>query len=480
MVSDKQLRHSRNERTLMQSVKQLLEDFRAGKSSPVDVTRAALERIERINGQINAFRVIDGEGALAAAAAAAERWEQGEPQGLLDGVPISVKDTLMAEGFAFRQGSLVTSEVPAKESAPVVRATRQEGAIVVGITTCSEFGSSALTVSPLTGTTVNPHDLSKHSGGSSGGAAASVAAGLLPLGIGSDAAGSVRIPSSFCGVIGFKPSGGLIPAYPRNVAGPLSSPGFIATSVADVTLALRAAVKPDGRDVEAIATYDPDCDATLESAVNGLRIAYSKTLGYVTGLDPEVEQLVTQAVRSLNEQGAIVEEIDPGFSDPEDIIDFHITMGYGHILRYLSEEQLGLLTPSLRGKISAAQKLTAMEFMAAQDRRIELGRQMVAFHQNFDLLITPTMPVSAFDADSLLPSSFPADAPGWAWMRFVYPFNLTQQPAISLPCGMTAEGLPVGLQIVGPRRGDATVLRCAQAFETSREPLICEPALART
>jgi aspartyl-tRNA(Asn)/glutamyl-tRNA(Gln) amidotransferase subunit A len=456
----------------MESVKQLLEDFKAKRSSPVDVTSAALDRIERLNGQINAFRIIDGEGALVAATAAARRWGQGEPRGLLDGIPISVKDTLMAEGFAFRQGSLVTSDVPAKESAPVVHASRQEGAIVVGITTCSEFGSSALTMSPLTGTTVNPHNLSKHSGGSSGGAAASVAAGLLPLGLGSDAAGSIRIPSSFCGVIGFKPSGGLIPAYPRNVAGPLSSPGFIATSVGDVTLAVRAAVKPDWRDVEAVAKYDPDCDASLESGVNGLRIAYSRTLGYVTGLDPEVGRLVTQAVRSLDERGAVVEEVDPGFSDPEDIIAFHVTMGYGHILRHLSKEQLELLTPSLRERISVGQRYTAMEFMAAQDRRIELGRHMAAFHQNFDLLITPTTPVPAFDADALLPASFPADASAWTWMRFVYPFNLTQQPAISLPCGMTAEGLPVGLQIIGPRRGDAAVLRCARAFEAANEPLV--------
>jgi aspartyl-tRNA(Asn)/glutamyl-tRNA(Gln) amidotransferase subunit A len=460
----------------MESVTQLLEDFRERRSSPLEVIRESLHRIEQDNPGINAFRTVDSQRALAAAAESAKRWERADPAGLLDGIPVSVKDTLMAEGFAFRQGSLVTPDVPATESAPVVHASRQEGAIVVGITTCPEFGSSVLTVSPLTGTTRNPHDLSKHSGGSSGGAAASVAAGLLPLALGTDAAGSIRIPASFCGVIGFKPSGGLLPAYPRNVAGPLSSPGFLATTVGDVALALRATAKPDARDVEAVTSYDPDCDARLESGVRGLRIAYSKDFGYVRWIDPEVEQLVDKAVRALEALGAVVEEADPGFPDPEDAIVLHLAMGYGHMLRHLTGEQLELLTPSLQETIAAGQALSAMDFMAAQDGRIDLGRRMAAFHQDFDVLATPTLPVPAFDAADAQPKSFPADASPRALTRFVYPFNLTQQPAISLPCGVTGDGLPVGLQLVGPRRGDAAVLRCARAYEAAAGPLIRAPA----
>lgn len=460
----------------METVLQLLADFAAGTSSPAVVAECALERIERFGSQINAFRVIDADGTRTAAAAATERWERGEPCGLLDGVPISVKDTLMAEGFAFRQGSLVTPDTPATESAPIVRACRTEGAIVVGITTCSEFGSLALTVSPLTGVTRNPHDPSKHAGGSSGGAAASVAAGLLPLALGSDAAGSVRIPASFCGVIGFKPSGGLIPAYPRNVAGPLSSPGFLTTSVSDAALALRAAVQPDARDVEAVPAQDPAWDAPAEPGLHGLRIAYSKTLGYVTGLDPDVERLVRQAVSRLEKLGAAVEEADPGFADPEQIIVFHLTLGYAHMLRHLTDDQLARVTSAVRDRVLAGRQFSALEFMAAQDGRIELGRRMAAFHQRFDLLVTPTLPVPAFDANAMSPPSFPADASPRAWMRYVYPFNLTQQPAISLPCGMTTGALPVGLQIVGPRRGDAVVLRTARALETAHGPLVAEPA----
>lgn len=459
----------------MEPVTKLLADFREKRSSPLEVMQGSLDRIEQANPGINAFRTVDVQGALAAAAESAKRWEEGNPAGLLDGIGVSVKDTLMTEGFAFRQGSLATPDVPATESAPVVRASRQEGAIVVGITTCPEFGSSVLTVSPLTGTTRNPHDLSKHSGGSSGGAAAGVAAGLVPLALGSDAAGSVRIPASFCGVIGFKPTGGLIPAYPRNVVGPLSSAGFLATTVGDVALALRAAAKQDIRDVEAVTSYDPDWDARLESGARGLRIAYSKDFGYVQWIDPEVEQLVTQAVRTLEGLGAIVEEADPGFADPEDAIVLHLAMGYGHMLRHLTAEQLDLLTPSLRGTIEAGQALTAMDFMAAQDSRIDLGRRMAAFHQKFDILATPTLPVPAFDADAAQPKSFPADASPRALTRFVYPFNLTQQPAISLPCGTTGDGLPVGLQLVGPRRGDATVLECARAYEAAAGPLIATP-----
>ena len=461
----------------MESVVQLLEDFRDGKSTPVEATRAVLTRIDHLNGKLNAFRAIDPDGALAAAAASAKRWEKGEPRGLLDGIPISVKDTLMVEGFAFRQGSLVTSDEPSTESAPIVRAAREEGAIVVGITTCPEFGSSVLTVSPLTGTTFNPHDLSKHSGGSSGGAAAGVAAGMVPLALASDAAGSIRIPSSFCGVIGFKPTGGLIPAYPRNVVGPLSSAGFITRSVRDVFLGLAAAVQPDPRDVEAVPVYDRDGGAALQSGIQGLRIAYSPALGYVTGIDPEVAQLTAKAAESLAGLGATIEEADPGFADPEDVIVTHVSMGYGHMMRMLTPGQLDLLTPSLRETVAAGQRLTAMEFMAAQDCRIELGRQMATFHENYDLLITPTLPITTFDANAMRPPSFPADASPRAWTRFVYPFNLTQQPAISLPCGMTSQGLPVGLQIVGPRHGDAVVLRCARAFEAANGPLAAEPAL---
>jgi aspartyl-tRNA(Asn)/glutamyl-tRNA(Gln) amidotransferase subunit A len=461
----------------MESVAHLLEDFRDGKSTPLDATRATLTRIDELNGKVNAFRAIDPDAALFAATEATKRWEKGEPHGLLDGIPISVKDTLMVEGFAFRQGSLVTSDEPATESAPIVDAARQEGAIVVGITTCPEFGSSVLTVSRLTGTTLNPHDLSKHSGGSSGGAAASVAAGMVPLAVASDAAGSIRIPSSFCGVIGFKPSGGLIPAYPRNVVGPLSSAGLITRSVQDAALAFRVAVRPDRRDVEAVPIYDQNGAAALESGIRGLRIAYSPALGYVTGVDPEVAQLVAKAVESLAELGATIEEVDPGFADPEEVIVTHVSMGYGHMLRTLTPQQLDLLTPSLSETVDAGQRLTAMEFMAAQDRRIELSRQMAAFHEDYSLLITPTLPITTFDAHAVRPPSFPADASPRAWTRFVYPFNLTQQPAISLPCGMTSQGLPVGLQIIGPRRGDAAVLRCARAFEAAHGPLAADPEL---
>jgi len=464
----------------MESVTQLLEDFRNGKSTPLDATRAVLARIDELNGKVNAFRAINPDAALAAAAESAQRWEKGEQCGLLDGIPISVKDTLMVEGFAFRQGSLVTADEPATESAPIVHAVQEEGAIVVGITTCPEFGSSVLTVSPLTGTTFNPHDLSKHSGGSSGGAAAGVAAGMVPLALASDAAGSIRIPSSFCGVIGFKPSGGLIPAYPRNVVGPLSSAGFITRSVRDAVLGLTVAVRPDSRDVEAVPVYSQNGDADLASGIRGLRIAYSPALGYVTGMDPEVAQLVAKTVESLAELGATVEEADPGFTDPEDAIVAHVSMGYGHMMRELTPDQLDLLTPSLRETVAAGQRLTAMEFMAAQDRRIELGRQMAVFHENYDLLITPTLPITTFGADAVRPPSFPADASPRAWTRFVYPFNLTQQPAISVPCGMTSQGLPVGLQIVGPRRGDAVVLRCALAFEAAHGPLSAEPVLTKT
>jgi aspartyl-tRNA(Asn)/glutamyl-tRNA(Gln) amidotransferase subunit A len=459
----------------MDSVRSIVEAYASHETTPLEVTAAALDRIEKRNGLVNAFRVVDGDTALAAARGSADRWQRGESCGPFDGVPISVKDTLMVKGFAFRQGSLVTEEVPATESAPVVKTMLEAGAIVVGITTCSEFGSSALTVSPLTGVTRNPHDPSKHSGGSSGGAAASVAAGMLPFALGSDAGGSVRIPGSFCGVIGFKPTGGVIPAFPRNVAGPLSSPGFLATTVADATDALALSIVPDPRDVEAAPYLDlPIDEAPPEPDLHGLRVAYSPTLGHVDILDDEVAKLVGAGVSVLERQGAVVEEEDPGFPDPEELISFMLTTGYAHMLRNLSDEQFGLLTPALAERVRVGRELTALEFMAVQERRIELGRHMGRFHERYDVLVTPTLPVTAFGAESSVPPGLPSDTSPLTWMRYVYPFNLTQQPAISLPCGKTAAGLPVGMQIVGPRRRDAIVLQCALAYEAATGPLVPE------
>ena len=452
----------------MDCVRKIVEAYASHETTPLEVTAAALDRIEERNGLVNAFRVVDGAAALAAARASTGRWERGESCGAFDGVPISVKDTLMVEGFAFRQGSLATAEVPAAESAPVVKTMLAAGAIVVGITTCSEFGSSALTVSPLTGVTRNPHDPSKHSGGSSGGAAASVAAGMLPFALGSDAGGSVRIPGSFCGVIGFKPTGGVIPAFPRNVAGPLSSPGFLATTVADVTDALGLSVVPDPRDVEAAPHLDLPTDEAPEPDLRGLRVAYSPTLGYVDILDGEVAKLVGAGVSVLEGQGAVVEEDDPGFSDPEELISFMLTMGYAHMLRNLSDEQFELLTPALAERGAwRGRELTALEFMAVQERRIELARRMGRFHERYDVLVTPTLPVTAFGAESSAPPPLPPDTSALAWMRYVYPFNLTQQPAISLPCGTTVAGLPVGMQMSGP---GAVTPPCCDAPGRTRLP----------
>jgi aspartyl-tRNA(Asn)/glutamyl-tRNA(Gln) amidotransferase subunit A len=459
----------------MESAQYITEAFRGGKTTPLEVMASTLLRIEERNPAVNAFRVVDSDAAMSAAAASTARWRRDAPCGPFDGVPISVKDTLMVEGFAFRQGSLATEEVPAKESAPVVRTMREAGAIVVGITTCSEFGSSALTVSPLTGVTRNPHDPSRHSGGSSGGAAAGVTAGMLSLALGSDAAGSVRIPASFCGAIGFKPSGGVIPAFPRNVAGPLSSPGFLATTVSDAARALRISVAPDPRDAEAAPYLDAEVDLQ-ETGLRGIRVAYSKTLGYVDILEGEIETLVSASVKALEAQGATVDEVDPGFSDPEELISFMLTMGYAHMLRNLTEAQFGRLTPAVQQRIEAGRELSAMDFMAIQERRIELARHMASFHERYDVLVTPTLPITAFAAESTVPPGLAEGTPALAWMRYVYPFNLTQQPAISLPCGTTSAGLPAGMQIVGPKRRDAKVLRCARAYELAAGPLVAEIA----
>ena len=457
----------------MESVHRLLELFRSGALSPVEAMQSALDRIEQYDPGLNAFRVVDAERAMEAATSSAKRWSEGNPCGPLDGVPISVKDTLMAKGFAFRQGSLVTENTPSPRSAPVVERCEEAGAIVIGITTCPEFGSSSLTVSPLTGATVNPYDKTKHAGGSSGGAAVSVAAGMVPLALGSDAGGSARTPASFCGIVGFKPSGSLVPAFPRNVGGPLSSPGILCHSVEDAMRTFGLVAQPDTRDVEAVAPLETHLEAA--DGLRGLRIAFSKTLGYVSRLDPGVEKLVSKAVETCEGLGAVVEERDPGFEDPENILRFHLAAGYAHILRHLLPEQLDLLTPSLRALVIEGRTYSSLDYLAAQDERLDLGRRMAAFHADVDLLITPTLPVPAFDIGATLPEEFASDSPPRSWTSFVYPFNLTQQPAISLPCGLTESGLPAGVQMVGRRRSDATVLRSALAYEQAVGPFPLAP-----
>lgn len=448
---------------------ELVRRYDDGSLSPVEATKAALSRVEAHNEKINAFTLVDREGALRSANEAEVRWRRKQPLGLLDGVPLSVKDTLMVKGYPFRRGSRATGTEPVKESAPIVDRALESGAVMLGITTTPEFGAGPITISPLTGITRNPWDLSKNAGGSSGGAAAAIAAGMGHVALATDAGGSIRIPSALCGVVGMKTTGGRLSTYPPNVAGTLSSPGPITRSVQDTALVLSVISTPDARDVEALPPEaDADYVASLVGGIKGLRVAFTTTLGYAPKVHPEVKAAVCRAAEQFETLGAKVEEAHPQVDNPINCFLSLFRSGFAYSLRNFSAEQSALIGDQLRDVVEKGREITALEYLSAQDARRGLARVFQSFFTNFDLLLTPTCAVPAFTADRWAPEDFDEFEDSRAWTPFGYPFNMTQQPAISVPCGFTVTGLPIGLQIVGPRFADRLILRAAKAYESAQ------------
>jgi aspartyl-tRNA(Asn)/glutamyl-tRNA(Gln) amidotransferase subunit A len=446
---------------------ELLDLYASGEASPVETAQAVLERIERVDPAINAFCLVAGDEAIAAARASEQRWQRGEPVGPLDGVPVTIKDLILTAGWPTRRGShTVDPDQRWDVDAPATARLREAGAVLIGKTTTPEFGCKGETNSSLTGITRNPWDPTKTSGGSSGGTAAAVAAGLGPVGIGTDGAGSVRIPAAFCGNVGLKPSFGRVPAFPLSPFGTVSHLGPHTMSVADAALMMNVLKQPDARDWTSLPPDDSDYLAGLDGGVAGLRVAYSPTLGYAT-VDPEVATEVEAGVRDLASAGALVEQIDPGFADPLEITTGLWFLGAWTLWNTLTPDQQAVTDPDFAAQAELGSHLSALQVQRLVLRRGDLGSHMRQFMQRFDLLVTPTVAVPAFEARPAGHTPMAPDAM-LGWTPFSYPFNLTQQPAITVPCGLTAAGLPVGLQIVGPMFADALVLRAARAYERIR------------
>ena len=455
---------------------ELLVRYRARRLSPVEVTRAVLARIERINPIINAYCRIDAEGALAAARQSEARWHRNQPCGFLDGVPTTIKDIVLTKGWPTLRGSKTIDPGQAwDEDAPATARLREHGAILLGKTTTPEFGWKGVTDSPLTGITRNPWNIAMTPGGSSGGASAQLAAGLGQLAIGTDGGGSIRIPSGLTGVFGLKPSFGRVPAYPLSPFGTVAHLGPMARTVRDGALMLNVLAQPDARDWFALPFDDRDYGADLDGGVKGLRVAFSPTLGYAK-VDPEVASVVADAARLFTDLGANVDEIDPPLADPTPIFRIHWRVGAFNGLRTIPREKHVMMDPGLVGEIEAGSRIGLAEYLDAVAARGQLGVHMKKFHTRYDLLLTPALAVPAFEVGRLAPAG--PDGGDWTgWTPFTYPFNLTQQPAASVPCGFTRNGLPVGLQIVGPMHDDALVLRAAYAFEQARPLYDRHPAI---
>ena len=443
---------------------ELLDSYRKHELSPVEVTRAVLQRIEKLNPVLNAFCLVSDE-ALKQAKESEGRWRAGQPRGLLDGVPVSIKDLILTKGWPTLRGSkAVDPKGPWNDDAPVTARLREHGAVLLGKTTTPEFGWKGVTDSALTGVTRNPWNPQKTPGGSSGGAAAAVAAAMGPLAVGTDGGGSIRIPCSFTGLFGLKASFGRVPAWPLSPFGTVAHVGPITRSVADAALMMNVIALPDARDWHALPYEPRDWRTGLERGVADLRIAYSPDLGYAT-VDPEIAALVVSAVRTFSELGAKVEEKNPGFENPEAIFRTHWFSAAAYLVNTIPAAKRKLLDPGLLEIAEAGASVTAAEMLEAQMKRGALGAHMNLFHRDYDLLVTPTLAVAAFDAGR----EFPEGKTRWIdWTPFSFPFNLTQQPAATIPCGFTKSGLPVGLHLVGRKYDDALVLRAARAFESAR------------
>ncbi|CAL9464645.1 amidase [Streptomyces sp. enrichment culture] len=442
----------------------LLDGYRTGAFSPVEATRAALRRAEAIQPEVNAFVRLTAEDALERARESEERWRRGEPRGLLDGVPVTVKDILLLRGAPTLRGSKAVDPAGRwDEDAPSVARLREHGAVFLGKTTTPEYGWKGVTDSPLSGVTRNPHDPARTAGGSSGGSAAAVALGAGPLSLGTDGGGSVRIPASFCGIFALKPTYGRVPLYPASAFGTLAHVGPMTRDAADAALLLDVIGHPDSRDWSALAPPPGSYAEGLAGGVRGLRVAYSPSLGGQVAVRPAVAAAVRRAVERLAELGAYVTETDPDLTDPVEAFHTLWFSGAARVTQHLAPHQREMLDPGLREIRARGARYSALEYLAAVDVRMDLGRRMGRFHDTYDLLVTPTLPITAFEAGAEVPKG--SGHRRWTgWTPFTYPFNMTQQPAASVPVGFDGDGLPVGLQLVAARHRDDLVLRAAHAL----------------
>ena len=448
------------------SATELLEQFRRGAASPVEATEAALGRIDALDVKVNAFCLVDAERALTDARASEQRWHRREPRGLLDGVPVAIKDLFLTRDWPTLRGSvLIDPDQPWTEDAPSVARLREHGAVLIGKTTTPELGWKGVTDSPRCGATGNAWDPSLTSGGSSGGSATAVALSMVSLATGTDGGGSIRIPAAFSGIFGLKPTYGRIPLYPATPFGTLSHGGPMTRTVEDAALMMDVLTGFDSRDWSAMPTPSESHRTGLDRGLAGMRMAYSADLGYVD-VDPEIAALVGHAVDKLSELGAHVDELDPGFADPVEAFNVLWYSGAAKAVQQFPPATWSQLDPGLQEIVEEGRRVSASEYIDATAERNRLGVAMARLHETYDVLLTPTMPLVAFAAGHEVPPGWPQRR--WtSWTPFSYPFNLTQQPAASIPCGLTSAGLPVGLQVVGPRHADSTVLAVCKAFQNT-------------
>jgi aspartyl-tRNA(Asn)/glutamyl-tRNA(Gln) amidotransferase subunit A len=439
-------------------------------ASPLEIVESTLRRIEALQPVLNPFVTVTPDLALDAARHAEQQVMGGDHAGsakcLLLGLPLSIKDLTALKGVRFTSGSRTLADFIAPVDAPASERVKAHGASVVGKTTTTEFGCKPASDSPLTGVTRNPWNLQKTSGGSSAGAAASVAAGITPFALGTDGGGSVRIPSSFCGLFGIKAQFGRVPIYPAAATPTLAHVGPMARTVRDAALLLSAVSGFDARDPASVAAEVPDYLGACDKSPKGLRIAWSPTLGYGRPV-AEVVEIAGKSAQRFVELGCTVELVDKVFDDPIDLWMSEFYAGVGTRLKKPLAEHREIIDPAVAALLERALDQSIDQYYTRVFARYDFRERVRAFFNRYDLLITPTTPTPAFDLGRELPIEFEGENLV-AWVAYTYPINLCGFPAASVPCGFSRSGLPIGLHIISKPLHEPDILRAAAAFEAAQ------------
>jgi aspartyl-tRNA(Asn)/glutamyl-tRNA(Gln) amidotransferase subunit A len=461
---------------------EMLANFRNKNLSPVEVCKAVFDQIRTRDGEINAFCALNEDAAFASARGSEARWQKGVPQGALDGVPVAIKDLILTKGLPTRRGSLTVDVEQAWDvDAPVTQRLLEAGAVMVGKTTSPEFGWRATTDSTLCGITRNPINTALTPGGSSGGSAAAVAANMVPLAVGTDGGGSIRIPAAFTGTVGIKGQYGRVPAFPLSPMGNVAHLGPHARNVADAALLLRVMALPDSRDWTALAP-PPKGWLKFEAAqrdMQGLKIAYSPNLGYVDYVAPEIANALNDAVQTCIGLGAIVEQPELHIPNSREAFCILWFSAARQFAKKLTSKQFDSLDIGLQAMVNHAETFTLSDYLDAQALRADLATRLSVVFDQYDVLLTPATAVLPFEAGVVNPvharaNEFLPDDWTW-WAPFSFPFNLTQQPAMVQNCAWVDAAhspgcqLPVGMQWVAAKHREDMMVAAAAAFEAARK-----------
>ncbi|NVM24963.1 MAG: amidase [Desulfobacterales bacterium] len=446
---------------------ELARRIRAKDLSAREVMEAHLAQVERVNPKVNAIVTLLPEQAVEQASAADETLARGTEVGPLHGLPVAHKDLVFTRGIRTTLGSLAFKDFVPEEDALIVERLKKAGAITIGKTNTPEFGAGSQTYNEVFGETLNPYDTSRTCGGSSGGAAVALACGMLPIADGSDLGGSLRNPASFCNVVGFRPSPGRVPAWPNFVAWfPLTVQGPMARTVQDTALMLSAITGPDPRSPIAVTEPGSLFSRPLERDFKGVPVAWSRDLGELP-VDPRVTEAIEGQRNVFESLGCVVEDREPDFTDADEVFKVWRAWRFELALAELLENHRDQLKDTVIWNIEEGMKLSGPQIGRAERRRTELYHRVRKFMETYEFLILPVSQVPPFDVKQRYVTEIDGARMDTYldWMKSCYYISVTGLPAISVPCGFTPDGLPVGVQIVGRHHNDLGVLELAHAFE---------------